>query len=78
MTTAKLEREAAARGEGPLGKAANEEPVFILRGQDALAAGIVDLWATTARQAGVSMLKIKAAREIAHAMRQWPNRRMPD
>ncbi len=78
MPTAKIEREAAARGEGPLGKAADDEPVFLLRAQDALAAGIVDMWATMALQAGVGKEKVREAVAIAKAMRQWPNRRMPD
>lgn len=37
MARAGLERELAANGRGCLGKAAEDEPVFILRGQDASA-----------------------------------------
>ena len=45
MGLAKIERELAAVGKGCLGKAADDEPVFILRAQDMLAADLVDKWA---------------------------------
>lgn len=78
MASAAREREAAARGEGPLGKAAHDEPVFILRAQDMLASGLVDQWATLARQSGVPMDKVNEARLLAKQMRAWPNRKIPD
>jgi hypothetical protein len=76
--------EAALRGEGPLGKAADDEPVFLLRAQDNLAADFVDQWVI---QAGLLVPvtgseatghKIQEAREIANAMRSWPIRKNPD
>ena len=46
MITAKELREATLRGEGPLAKAHDDEPVFLLRAQDHHAAELVDKWAS--------------------------------
>lgn len=76
--------EAALRGEGPLGKAADDEPVFLLRAQDNLAADLVESWAIQARSllptSGSEQTghKIQAAKEIAKAMWHWPIRKNPD
>jgi hypothetical protein len=84
MITAKELREATARGEGPLAKASDEEPVFLLRGQDNLAAGLVEKWAIQASVAipsigGSDMShKIGEARLIADLMRSWPIHKNPD
>jgi hypothetical protein len=82
--TAKELREATLRGEGPLAKAADEEPVFLLRAQDNLAAGLVDRWAVQASVAipsigGSEMShKVGEARLIAELMRDWPIHKNPD
>ena len=78
MGLAKIEREMAATGRGPLGKAADDEPVFILRGQDALAPALVELWARRARLAGCPAEKCAEAIALADMMRVWPTRRTPD
>ena len=78
MGLAKEERERAARGEGCLGKAHDEEPVFILRGQDALAADLVEKWAIWARAAGCPNDKVQEALDLADTMRRWPTRKNPD
>lgn len=78
MGLAKIEREKAAAGKGCLGKAADDEPVFILRAQDMLAADLVDTWATQAKVAGCNWDKVREARELAQAMREWPQRKNPD
>lgn len=78
MALAKVERERAARGEGCLGKAADDEPVFILRGQDVLAADLVERWALEAQQVGCPWDKVREARELAQQMREWPGRKNPD
>ncbi len=52
MATKSEELQRLARGEGCLGKAADDEPIFILRGQDLLAPSPVILWAARARMAG--------------------------
>jgi hypothetical protein len=80
MSTKKHELERAARGEGCLDKAANDEPIFILRGQDKLAPIIVEMWAGLAEAtvAGDIDAKIHEARMLARKMREWPKRKMPD
>jgi hypothetical protein len=45
MARAEIERAWAANGRGCLGRAADDEPVFVLRGQDMLAPDLIDLWA---------------------------------
>lgn len=71
--------EAALRGEGPLGRAGDDEPVFVLRGQDRFAPEIVDEWADRAEYAeGCPDEKVDAARDVADAMRSWPRRKYPD
>lgn len=82
--TAKELREATARGEGPLAKADDNEPVFLLRGQDNLSSDLVDTWSIQASllvpNAGGGDLghKVSEARMIADLMRQWPIRKNPD
>lgn len=44
MGTKSEELARAARGEGCLGKAADDEPLFVLRAQDASAPSIVRQW----------------------------------
>jgi hypothetical protein len=78
MATAKEERAKAARGEGCLGKAADDEPVFILRGQDKFAPWLVRLWAVLACIGGASRAKVAEAFKLAAAMRAWPIRKRPD
>ena len=78
MALAKTERENAAAGVGPLGKADDGEPVFILRGQDRLAASLVWEWARRASRTGCPVAKIIEAQEIAEAMEKWPKRKDPD
>ena len=82
--TAKELREATLRGEGPLAKAADDEPVFLLRGQDNLAAELVGKWATLASvmvpsidHESVAAKKVAEARQISEAMAAWPTRKNP-
>jgi hypothetical protein len=78
MATAKVERERAARGEGCLGKAKDDEPIFILRAQDIHAADLVEKWAIWAQVGGTDNDKVQEAFAIAEDMRRWPNRKNPD
>lgn len=78
MATAKIERENAAKGKGPLGKAADDEPVFILRAQDELSADLVELWAIRAKMLGCHNDKVNEAYALAEDMRAWPGQRVPD
>lgn len=75
---AKIERELAARGDGCLGRAADDEPVFVLRGQDRLAPILVRLWASMASRAGCDAMKVQEAMKCAEAMEAWPSRKLPD
>lgn len=82
MATKQKELELMAEGLGCLGKAADDEPLFILRGQDALAADLVRTWAAKV-EANCTMTehltgKVREARELADAMEAWPNKRLPD
>jgi hypothetical protein len=83
--TAKELREATLRGEGPLAKAHDDEPVFLLRGQDNLAAELVGKWATLASvmvpsidENSVKAKKVAEARAISDAMHAWPHKKDPD
>jgi hypothetical protein len=78
MSTAKETRELAALGKGCLGKAADSEPVFVLRGQDRLAPLLVGMWAASAALYGCPEEKIVEAQALAQQMREWPHRKNPD
>lgn len=78
MALAKIERANAAAGKGCLGKAADDEPVFILRAQDALAAELVELWAIRAHAVGCPNDKVQEAKALADEMLRWPVRKNPD
>lgn len=71
MATKKSELARAARGEGPLGRAAADEPVFVLRARDALAPDLVELWAARAHLVGSPDEKVTEANHLAQAMREW-------
>jgi len=55
-----------------------DEPVFILRAQDALAADLVEKWAIHARSVGCNHDKVLEAHAIAEEMRSWHTRKNPD
>jgi hypothetical protein len=78
MALAKDERAMAAAGKGCLGKAADDEPVFILRAQDMLAPALVEQWANDAERHGCSADKVSEARALARLMRRWPTSKYPD
>ena len=54
-----------------LTKAADDEPLFVLRAQDNMAPDMVRLWARTARTRGVNEAKVKAAMGTADKMDAW-------
>lgn len=78
MLTAKEVILAALRGEGPLGKCAPDEPVFVVRAQDALAAETVERWAIRARAMNVPNDKYQSALSLAEEMRDWHTKKIPD
>jgi hypothetical protein len=55
-----------------------QEPIFVLRGQDVLAAKAVRDWASRALMAGCPPEKVREALKCAEEMEAWPNRKVPD
>lgn len=66
------------KNQGPLGRCKFDEPVFVLRAQDALAADLVEKWAIWAQAGGTNSDKVKEAMDLADEMRRWPVRKHPD
>ena len=59
-------------------KADPDEPIFVLRAQDALAADTVRFWASQANLRGVDQAKVNEAHKCAAAMEKWPIHKLPD
>lgn len=73
-----MRKKEAIRDPGScLNKAADDEPIFVLRGQDVTAPPFVRAWAEVARANGVSDEKVQEAIDCAQAMEMWRPRRMP-
>lgn len=62
---------ALARGEGPLGTAADDEPVFVLRGRDLSAPVAIRVWVADARQRAVPQTKYASALAVAKDMEAY-------
>ena len=54
-----------------LANCSDDEPIFVLRGQDALAVQTVRSWINLAVKFGVPTSKIDNAKDIAMAMEEW-------
>jgi hypothetical protein len=79
MGTKAQELKLLAEGKGCLGKAADDEPLFILRGQDALSGAIVRHWAEIAHLAGtLNAEKYEEAIHLAKKMDEWEPKKWPD
>ena len=64
---------------GTFARAADDEPLFILRAQDTMAPIIVELWAACAEALGVPAEKVIEARLCAETMRAWEgDKKTPD
>lgn len=74
MATKAKEMELAAQGKGCLGKAADDEPLFILRGKDKLSPTLVRLWADLAALHGCGKEKVREARNLAERMEDYQQR----
>lgn len=61
-------------------KAADDEPIFVLRAQDALAGQTVRFWAIRLREenGGIASPKVVEAFALAAQMDAWPTRKIPD
>jgi hypothetical protein len=53
------------------GRAADDEPVFVLRAKDILAPRTVRYWANQAERFKVSKEKVEEARYLANQMESW-------
>jgi len=62
------------RGDGTLGKAADDEPVFILRAKDRLAPGTVEAWAGRLQELAEDSPKAAEALQLAAEMRRWQSK----
>lgn len=56
---------------GCYAKAADDEPLFVLRATDVLAPLVVRTWADMAADRGVSEGKVAEARQLAEDMELW-------
>lgn len=63
---------------GCFAKAADDEPLFVLRAQDKCAPQHVRDWADHAELRGCSPEKVAEARALADQMEAWPTRKYPD
>jgi len=63
---------------GCFAKAADNEPIFVLRAQDRLAPALVREWAVQAEERGCPAPKVAEARALADKMENWVNRKNPD
>lgn len=54
------------------------EPVFVLRARDPIAADIVRYWAWRAQCLHVNYDKVETARQVATKMDNWPTKQLPD
>jgi len=59
------------RIQDPEGKIPQDEPVFLLRGQDVVAPEVVETWAQFAEDAGAAENIVSAAYMQALEMRKW-------
>ena len=71
-------REDYNRIQDPAGIIPADEPVFLIRAQDACGAETVEDWANHAEQYGANADIIAKARAQAKAMRSWPKHKCPD
>jgi hypothetical protein len=80
-----IKRDEISSPDSCLNKAADDEPIFVLRANDELSANLVRRWALEYaaqknRQTGdinpKQMAKINEAYALAHAMDEWPRKRL--
>jgi hypothetical protein len=66
------------RFQDPLGLIPDDEPVFLIRGQDAISGQAVRAWAELAEINGADPEIIKRALDHADKMDRWPKKKTPD
>jgi hypothetical protein len=67
-----------SRIQDPDGKIPNDEPVFLLRGQDKHAAAVVRFYAFLVAQDGGDPEVVSRAHDQADRMDAWPKHKAPD
>lgn len=73
-----MSKKSQPESMGCLDKAAPDEPLFILRGQDKNSPTLVRLWAALAKDQGAPPDKVAEAMRCADEMELWPTRKNPD
>lgn len=71
-------REDYSRIQDPTGKIPEDEPVFLLRGQDKYAAQVVEYWTWLVAMGGGSTEIVDMAHNHAVLMENWPIKKRPD
>jgi hypothetical protein len=66
------------RFQDPAGLIPEDEPVFLLRGQDKIAWHIVKIYAYCAELAGASPELVRLCRDHAAKMKAWSVKKTPD
>jgi hypothetical protein len=66
------------RIQDPAGLIPDDEPVFLVRASDAIAARTVRFWANEAEAKGAAPNIVEAARRQAELMDAWPIHKVPD
>lgn len=56
----------------------DEEPIFVIRGQDALAEHAVHHYSEMCARHGRPLEFIQSVNEAALTLSRWPNKKMPD
>lgn len=56
----------------------NDEPIFVLRGQDRFAPILVRLWAALAAEHGLNPDRFDHAIQVAETMEAWTTHKWPD
>lgn len=71
-------REDYARIQDPDKKIPEDEPVFMVRAKDKVAAATVEAWANLHEAAGGDKAMSDMARAHAQKMRDWPGQKVAD
>jgi hypothetical protein len=72
LATKQSELDAAAKGEGCLGRSQDDEPIFILVARDRTSSKTVRQWVQNAKDAGcTNEAKLEEALALAFEMDKW-------
>lgn len=71
-------REDYNRIQDPAGLIPENEPVFIIRGQDKFGAEAVSHYASLAEKGNADPKLVEAARNMSKWMEEWPTKKSPD